>query len=676
MKGNSFIYFTLTIILTILGLNVISVQAYNGTIDVDTVAYGSVQLDSSSFYATSDQLRAASILNECISTLARIEKSDSKIVYAEEIDRLNNVLGWKDLTNYESAVTFRKQLQESLNSLTTISINRERYIKAFERKQNNAAKDAFLNAISGVQLNVNWVSVVSNVLLSSARAYMDYNKRKEDLGVELDEELWQLDIQQRDEISTLRTALMDVYSDVYSNQELENQMSLTIDEATAFYDMLELKDSHLRVQQLNNKISDWGFYTPYWYERGCAYIDLYEDELLNGKGNKANLEEAWKSFAQYEKFYNQCVIYRYDYRTGMIALYKLKYWEGLSDVQRRALIHTVVNNLRNDGNALLYVALEYIEVLNDFEKGFNLMQQLLINPECSAHNEIVLAAGAYWDMLESSIAKDLFIRAVAEADDIDLDAYIAFMSKAQKDKSIDSYSLVLKLQNSIRLMPYMYDEDAMQWKSLKLECDDGCFWFDNREWPLILELADNHMHYYRYDFNLIPIFFEDRFFKSISDAKDMLMQKVKYFRMHPREVEEIMPFSSVNVGGRDYYYLSKKFSDIVVYCSNIDKKSDGNSIKKYDRQSDFQNAYEKFCDKFFIENVEYTYCFSDTSPQRCAGEFNSARYTYKVRIPHNPNSQEKYKYDVELCFIADHIDVKDPYLYFSGIIFNGHYVRF
>ena len=407
-------FFYSIVFFLIFATNIVYAQNYKSTSDT---SYTTINQNHIPEFITIDQLKAASFLNECINTLARIEHSDSQIVLEEELDRLTNVLGWKNATDYDSIVEFRKTLQNNLNALIINSINKNRYIKKYERKQNRAAKDAFLNAISGVQINVNWTSIVSNVLISSARAYMDYNKRKEELGEEMDDELWKLEIEQRNTISVLRQMLMNVYNEAYAKYDLENNMSMTIGEIQHFYDILEETD--IRVN------------TPYWFERGCAYIDLYEDNIIHGINNMSILDKAWEAFMQYEELYQQCILYRYDYRTGMIALYKLKYLKGITQDQRERLIDIVLQNVVNDGNALLYAALECIESLNNVEKGFNIMRQILINEDTSAHNEVILAAAAYWDRLEDINVKDIFIRSIYSVNDIDLDAYDNLKSKVK-----------------------------------------------------------------------------------------------------------------------------------------------------------------------------------------------------------------------------------------------------
>ena len=631
--------------------------------------------DSTPEFTSIDQLKAASFLNECINTLARIERSESQIVLEEELDRLTNVLGWKDATDYTSIVNFRKELQDNLNSLIINSINKERYIKKYEKRQNRAAKDAFLNAISGVQINVNWTSVVSNVLISSARAYMDYNKRKEELGSELDEELWKLEIEQRNDISVLRQNLMDVYNEAYSEYNLENDMSLTIGEINEFYNILEKSDKHIKVQGLVDKVETLRYFTPYWFERGCAYIDLYEDEIKHGVNDKTNLDKAWESFNQYEKLYNQCILYRYDYRTGMIALYKLKYLDGITLEQKGELIDTVLKNIKNDGNALLYIALEYIESFNNIENGFNIMRKVIMDAKTSAHNEIILAAAAYWDRLNDRTIKDLFIRAIYDTNDIDIDAYIAFLTKIEQDRDVDSYPIKLKLQTNISLIPHKMDKDNDIWNQLTLNCNRDKFWFDNLNWPLILEMRNTDNRYTCYEHNMLPENFDKKYFLSIDDAYTHLKRNVKYFNEHPLDIDRATPFSHIIIGNYKYYYLSKEFNDIKPFCSYIDIPSDGEHIKKYDRTQEIENEYTDFCKKYLIKNVKYQYYLTDNSYTQEKCMFNSTKYTYKVAIPYQGDNKNQ-RYNIYLCFQSDYLNEDEPLLYFSGIIFNDEYIRF
>jgi hypothetical protein len=664
-------FFYSTVFSLILATNIVYAQNYKSTSDT---SYTTINQNHIPEFINIDQLKAASFLNECINTLARIEHSDSQIVLEEELDRLTNVLGWKNATDYDSIVEFRKKLQNDLNALIINSINKNRYIKKYERKQNRVAKDAFLNAISGVQINVNWTSIVSNVLISSARAYMDYNKRKEELGEEMDDELWKLEIEQRNTISVLRQKLMDVYNEAYAKYDLENNMSMTIGEIRHFYDILEETDIRVKVQNLIDKVDILKYFTPYWFERGCAYIDLYEDNIIHGINNMSILDKAWEAFMQYEELYQQCILYRYDYRTGMIALYKLKYLKGITQDQRERLIDIVLQNVGNDGNALLYAALECIESLNNVEKGFNIMRQILINEDTSAHNEVILAAAAYWDRLEDINVKDIFIRSIYSVNDIDLDAYIAFLNKIEQDKSINSYPIKLKLQSSISLIPIKMDKDKAIWSELTLNCNNDTFWFDNTEWDLNVDVMNGNT-VTCYEYIQIPEDFDKKYFHSISDAYDNLKSKVKYFRVHTSDIDRVAPFSYIRFKNDKYYYLAKEFNDIKSYCTFRDLPADGEHIKKYDQTQNIESEYNDFCEKYLVKDVKYIYSLTDSEAISNKMQSASAKYTYKIIIPHiDDNSHSRY--DIYLCFQTDYITAEDPLLYFSGIIFNNEYIRF
>lgn len=635
----------------------------------DTVdAYGFYAEDSRKpEFVTLDQLQAVAFLNECVNTLARIEQSDSKIVLEDELYRLNNILGWKNATDFTSVINFRKDLQSGLNGLIVNQIDRERFIKKTERAQNRAAKDAILGAISGVQVNVNMVSVISNVLISSARAYMDYNKRKEDLSIELDDELWKLEKEDREELVRLRQELMDVYNETYSKYNLENEMSLTYEEVANFYEILAERDNKLKVQRLIDNSDRLKYFSPYWYERGCAFIDLYEDY-----GNKADLQKAWDSFAIYETLYNKCILYRYDYRLGMIALYRLRYMENQPISQKIKWVDTVLYNIRDDGNALLYVALEYITTFKNVDGAYNLMRQILINKNTTAHNEVLLTATTYWDHLQDWSLKDLFVRTVISTSDLDVDAYVVFLSKVEQDKSIDTYGLKLKLQSSISLQPRKYNEDEKMWEELRLECLNGKYWFDNIGWTLTMERWLESDNYVKYSFRQLPLDFDKKFFASYIDAEKKLMRKVKYFNRHQNEIAIAGPFSIVAIDGHPYYYLSKTFTDISPYLTYLDKKKDGNKVSRYDRRENVENKYSKISKKYLVPKIEYVYSLSNSEHLTYAASQKGARYLYYITIPQGSNKN----YDIKLYFEVDYIEESDPSLYFSGISFNDDFIRF
>ena len=88
------------------------------------------------------------------------------------------------------------------------------------------------------------------------------------------------------------------------------------------------KDLVIKSNLLLDKESVYQFFPPYWYERGCAFMDLFENTQ-----NKDYLSKAWISFDRYEQMSNKFRLYRYDSNLGMIALYKLHYMNDLSEVQ-------------------------------------------------------------------------------------------------------------------------------------------------------------------------------------------------------------------------------------------------------------------------------------------------------------------------------------------------------
>ncbi len=611
----------------------------------------------------SDQQKAAMYLNECIYTLTKIESSKNRVVLEEEQYKLNNILAWEGVSPFRSVVNYRKDLQTNLNSLIINYIEKERYQKAFERKNNAAARDAIFSAISGVQVNVNLVSLVSNVVLSSARAIMDYNKTKEANATEHDEEMWTLKKEELTIITGLRNSATDVIDETFGKHGLKENMRLTGANVKDFLNMLSISDPDLRVKQLSSKESTYQYFPQYWYEKGFAYIDLFE------KTNKtSNLTQAWKMFDKYESMMKNCKLYRYDGNLGMIALYELKYKNNLSISQKEALIKTVVANIKENGNALLYCALQYFEMQKP-QEGFRLLSQCLNDEKITAKNEMVLVAAMAWNMLKDEGVKSYFLKSIVSAKGIELESYIAFMYAIRNDKTIDQYELHRNLQKSVTLVP-SYSKNDISKVKIDLKNPEK-FLLNTERWEVV-----------RYDYQFLIDGMEwnckqrastlafsepEKYFKS----REALAKETKYLKDDIQYLTDDW-VSKVKLGEKDYYYVSssKTWEDVKAYfCKNIPGKE---TDKEYiDEVKDRRKYYEKkFQKKYGVDKVEVYYCFNDKATETVVPDYSGPICKMDVHIKSEDSC------NVVLCFRTDYIEKNKTTLRFWGVQFGDDFVKF
>lgn len=615
-----------------------------------------------------DQQRAAMYLNECIYTLTKIKSSENRIVLEEEQYKLNNILAWEGVSAFRTVVSYRKDLQISLNELIKNDIEKERYRRALEKKQNGAARDAIFGAISGVQVNVNLVSLVSNVVLSSARAFMDYNKKMDEYKTEFDDEMWKLKQDEMDVITDLRNSAFDVVDETFGKHGLKENMRLTEANVDEFLAIREISDPSLRVKQFSSKEEQFQYFPHYWYEKGFAYIDLFE------KTQETNcLTQAWKMFDNYKSMMEKCKLYRYDDNLGMIALYELKYKTSLNSSQKEGLIKTVVTNVKENGNALLYCALQYLEMQKPND-AYQLLSRCMNDGKVTAKNEMVLAAAMSWEMLNDNEVKTYFIKSLVAANGINLDAYVGFLYMVRDDKAIDHYELYRNLQRTVKLEPKDYHKGDVCEVQIALENPEK-FQLKLDDWTIVrddyrVEIEKGQNQWYWKQRKATRKFAEPKkFFKS----RQALAKETKYLEDHVELVTGWV--SKVTLDSTDYYYLSSSKTwdkDVKEYFCD-DKIMPGKiGSDKYKKEARKREKFykDKFLKKYGVKEVDLYYQFEDKGEEKPIANY----YGPICKIDIQVKSEDKC--NVTLCFRTDYIEEDDTSFRFWGIRFGKEEVKF
>lgn len=615
-----------------------------------------------------DQQKAAMLLNECIYTLTKVRLANNRLALEEEQFKLNNVLTWEGISSYRTISDFRRSLNTELNGFVISSIEKERYQKAFDKKKNNAARDAFLGAISGVQINVNLVSVISNVVLSSARALMDYNVKMDEYADELDEQMWVLKKEELNSITRLRNEAFDVLDETFGEHGLKESMRLTEKNVEDFFDILNKKDLIIKSNLLLDKESVYQFFPPYWYERGCAFMDLFENTQ-----NKDYLSKAWTSFDRYEQMSNKFRLYRYDSNLGMIALFKLQYMNDLSEGQKLELIDEVTTNIKDNGNAYLFCALQYLS-LNKVSDAFNLLAHCLTNNQMTTKDEMLLAAAASWNMLKDKDIKDYFTRALGEAERIGINAYVSFMYAVRNDKDVDYYLLQRALQKGIALVPISYNKGDI--KEIQCQQNTEKFVYRIDDWNLVRwdfynDSDDNTQWNASVRYATHSLKNKEKYFES----KEDMAHEMYYFKDHPDHLKDLP--SKVKIDGKEYYYLdaAKDWDKGVVKYYTAQIESDQKSKAYGKEKNKREKKYREFYKKYSVSKIESVFEFEhskskDVKEQHAVGYYTGPICILKVIIDSGDIC------DAKLQFETDYIEEGKTMLRFCGIWFGEEYFKF
>lgn len=617
---------------------------------------------------TLEQLSASLYLNDCISTLTRIQRSNSKLVLTDEQYILNNALRWDgDFTKYRSLFSFRNSLQDELKDMVITEENRQRFKDAFDKKKNGASRDAILGAISGIQFNPNVFALASNIAIKSAQSFLDYDKKMDEYEAEFDKEMWQLEQEDMQSITELRKNAFSILYELFQDSELQfsEDLRLVENDFENLFNYVELP-ADVRIDKMVERMTKYKYLPLYWYELGKTYIELYESN--NGT---EYLDKAFESFDQYKSIVSKCKLYRFDYNLGNIALYELEYNDSLSTQEKYQRLDVVRNNLTNNGNALLFASMFYINELSDFRNGINLICDCLTDKTMSEHNDMLLYLSLIWNRIQDRKLKEKVSRSVLNSTDIDLMSFIGFMYCLSNDKSFDSYELFHELQKSIILAPTRNQKGDVTKYTLcnnsKLLKND----FDN--WGVYLEEIDfkkNTSRTYSFDVD-----FNSKDKKKFFETLDDLAKKEDYFEYH-RDQRGLIE-TQIKLGGHTYFYLSKDktWNEISPYMTSLKPKG-GEKIEKRDIKDIAEGVYNDFYDKYHVDEVSFIYVRNEESVQESEmAQYNSPKYTF-VLIP-APISENSTDAPVEckLTFITDYMNGSDTEFYFDGITFGKNYVK-
>ena len=627
-----------------------------------------------------DQQKAAMLANECIYTLTRVERNKNKFAYEEEQFKLNNVLAWEGVPAMESVTNYRKKLQKELNNLVINEIEKERFLKKKEKRDNAAARNALLGAVSSVQLNVNMVSIISNVVLTTARTLMDYNAKKEESEAELDDQLWELSKEEMKSVTGLRDSAFDVLTEAFGKFGIKECMRLTPDNVNEFLSILEIKDLVIKQNQLQDKESVYQFFPPYWYELGCAYLDLYSSDSVK---YAVDLQKAWKAFDRYERMSDKFKLYRYDGNLGMIALFHLQYQQGLSNEQKEALIQKVMFNIKNNGNVYLICALNYWK-MGKVNEAYRLISDCLANNNVTASDEMILTSAASWYLLNDQGVKDYFVRALALANNIGVNAYLTFLYAVRNDKNVDFYTLRRVLQKNIQLVPIEYEDDDIT----EIECRQsdktpGKFYYNIEDWDLerwdFYNDSDDRMNWKAAVRKAIHKLKDDyKYF----DSPDAMAHEMYYFKNHPEHLYVESSgnlFSIVKIDGKKYYYLdaSKNWESGIndYYQAKIEKKKNSRSYNK--ESNNREDNYRKFYKKYSVEKVESVFYFEYAKPKNVAEQYIANGYTGPICIMDlYIDSGDKNTGKVRLTYDTDYFKENDTKLRLCGVKFGDEWIKF
>lgn len=367
-------------------------------------------------------------MNYCVNSLTNIINNKSMVVFEHETDQLINNLTMEHIGDLYEVADFRSSLLEIIGNLQITEEERN-----ILKRTNAMKKDALLwqslsSALDPTLLltgSVGGSQVAFMALLTVARTAVEYKSAQADQNIGELQAMWELRKEDMKEFIQLRKKALDLEYSLYRKYKLSESDRLTEQTATKLSDICSENNPQKRLRLLLDNQETYNHLSEYQYHIGMAYIDL----------NQYSIAKPY--LLRYIEMYQSTPIFRYDEKSGCVALAMLTCDPDITNEDRKNLIKSVLTNLPSNGTALVQCVLTYLLDLKDPQNAYNLLRMGIDNPNMDNKNLMVmLATNIIHDIKKYPNLHTTITSAVESTNDLNLSSIVAFTSNNQPDDMI------------------------------------------------------------------------------------------------------------------------------------------------------------------------------------------------------------------------------------------------
>ena len=366
-------------------------------------------------------------MNYCINSLTNIIENNSIEVLDHELNQLLNNLTMKELVGLDEVARFRISLLQNINSLQITNEERE-LLKRIQFKNRKLKKwDAISNALNGVlfilpgnsgSVSTKAVAIqtASLALFTAARTAIEYKRTGIQSDIEEMRQMWELRKSDLNTFTAQRKSALELVISLFQKYNLDEKDRLTEESCKRFNEIITTNDPHTRIRRLNDEKNSYSKMMDFYYHLGMAYIDVND------------YKTAKPLFLKYLQMYKNAPIFRYDEKSGCIALAMLSFDKELSNSKREELIKSALENLPNNGAALVQCAIHRMAQQNRINDAYNLLRMGIDRTSISDKDLIIDTTITLLENIKKypSVYKDI-CTAIEGCNDISLTSYVSYL---------------------------------------------------------------------------------------------------------------------------------------------------------------------------------------------------------------------------------------------------------
>lgn len=381
---------------------------------------------SSSTINTIGKEQVVAQMNYCINSITNIVHYKSMPLLEHEIDQLLNNLTMEQVVGLRDVQSFHSEMLYRISELKISEEEKELIKRVQELQRENMLYQSISNSLNPTMLLTgggnSGKQLAFMAIVTVARTAVEYKSASNEADIEELKAMWQYRKKDLENFAVLRKDALELVYNLFQKYNLNESDRLTEATSTLFSQIIAEPDPHARVRKLTDNKTTFSGMADYYYYTGMAYVDAGEYSIGRNYLNT------------YLSMYQKAPIFRYDEKSGCIALTKLALESGLSKEEVNNLVDNAISNLPNNGPALIQCVL----ALNDTgekEKAFNLLRSGIDNHLISDKDALIMLATKLMSEIKHYPSLyNTICAAIANCKGLSVNSYLPFLLESDLSK--------------------------------------------------------------------------------------------------------------------------------------------------------------------------------------------------------------------------------------------------
>lgn len=575
--------------------------------------------------------QVVSQMNYCINSITNVVHYKSMPLLEHEIDQLLNNLTMEQVVGLYEVQSFRSEMIEKISALQITEEEKEMMKRVQEMKRENLLYQSISNSLNPTMLLTgggnNSKQLAFMAIITVARTAVEYKSASNEADIEELQAMWKYRKEDLKNFAELRKDALELVYSLFQKYGLNESDRLTEATSTLLSQIIAEEDPHARVRKLLDNKSTFEGMADFYYYLGMAYIDA------------GNYQEGKQYLDKYVYMYQKAPIFRYDEKSGCVALSKLALDKDLSPAEVLRLVNVAIENLPNNGPAIIQSVL----ILNDIgekERAFNLLRSGIDNDLVSDKDALVMLATKLLSEIKQypQILKQI-TAAIDHCDGLRINSYIPFVVNSGQTDYWDVLSKFIQINND--------DEIII----------DAKFRADLSS---IIVQKEQHLN------NLVKIY-PCRINYSNSISEKTIKRKFKSLKSNPEQI--FIFFDSVS-GDSDYkvktnldyqkvadgdypgmsrpYIPAKERKKLAKYCRKVNEESDGRNkiIIKNDKRYSKTSSFAGYADYLLSAGLNTSFEYSDYTENNVSVEYGGCKIKSRKNVFNTYPPLKNYPQDI------------------------------